>query len=110
MTGVPAPRAGPASAPAPGSIAATSARPLAVRRETAVDLDGSTGLYDESGQRLIVLNTTATAVWSRCDGHLDVAGIAAELAAAHAVDPAVVRADVEATVAQLAVLGLVVTE
>ena len=40
-------------------------------------------LYDDVGQLLILLNTSAAAVWERCDGATTLDDIARELAAAH---------------------------
>jgi len=56
------------------------------------------------------LNSTASFVWDRCDGLTSVDAIAAALAARFAVDRPRARADVRATVARLAALGLLQPE
>ncbi len=81
-----------------------------VRRDgaAAVELDDNVALYDELGQLLILLNTSAAAVWERCDGATTLNAMERELAAAHPADAAVIGEDVRQTVAKLAELGLVV--
>jgi hypothetical protein len=75
---------------------------------SAVELDDNVALYDEVGQLLILLNTSAAAVWERCDGTTTLDVMARELAAAHGADAAVVAEDVRQTVGKLAELGLLV--
>ena len=81
-----------------------------VRRDgaAAVELDDNVALYDELGQLLILLNTSAAAVWERCDGATTLNAMVRELVAAHAADAAVIGEDVRQTVAKLAELGLLV--
>ena len=82
-----------------------------VRRDSAggVHLDDNVALYDEVGQLLIMLNSSAAAVWERCDGTRTLDEIVGELAEAHADDDAgAIAEDVWLTVRKLAELGLVV--
>ena len=81
-----------------------------LRREgaAAVELDDNVALYDELGQLLILLNTSAAAVWERCDGATTLHAMVRELVAAHPADAAVIGEDVRQTVGKLAELGLLV--
>ncbi len=83
-----------------------------VRRDSAgggVELDDNVALYDQAGQLLIMLNSSAAAVWERCDGATTLDEIVGELAAVHGGDDAcVIAEDVRLTVRKLAELGLVV--
>ena len=82
-----------------------------VRREgaSAVELDDNVALYDEVGQLLIMLNSSAAAVWERCDGTTTLDDMVRELAAAHRRRCApCIGEDVRQTVRKLAELGLVV--
>ena len=74
----------------------------------AVELDDNVALYDELGQLLILLNTSAAAVWERCDGATTLNAMVRELAAAHPADADVIDEDVRQTVGKLAELGLLV--
>ena len=74
----------------------------------AVELDDNVALYDELGQLLILLNTSAAAVWERCDGATTLNAMVRELAAAHPADADVIEGDVRQTVGKLAELGLLV--
>ena len=65
-------------------------------------------LYDDVGQLLILLNTSAAAVWEYCDGTTTRRRHGAQLAAAHPDDAADIGEDVRQTVHKLAELGLVV--
>ncbi len=65
-------------------------------------------LYDEVGQLLILLNSSAAAVWERCDGATTLNAMVGELVAAHPADAAVIGEDVRQTVGKLAELGLLV--
>jgi hypothetical protein len=75
---------------------------------STVDLDDNVALYDEVGQLLILLNTSAAAVWERCDGATSIDGMVRELAAAHPAEAAEIDGDVRQTVGKLVELGLVV--
>jgi hypothetical protein len=84
-----------------------------VRREgaAAVELDDNVALYDDVGQLLIMLNSSAAAVWECCDGTTTVDDMARQLAEAHRADGPTADAigeDVHRTVSKLAELGLVV--
>ncbi len=84
------------------------ARPVQREGASAVELDDNLALYDEVGQLLILLNTSAAAVWERCDGTTTLDDMVRALAEAYPADPAVIREDVRQTVRKLAELGLVV--
>jgi hypothetical protein len=75
---------------------------------TAVVLDDNVAVYDDVGQLLILLNTSAAAVWERCDGATTLQDMARALVAAHPGDEADIAEDVRQTVGKLAELGLVV--
>jgi hypothetical protein len=81
-----------------------------VRREgtAAVELDDNVALYDDVGQLLIMLNSSAAAIWECCDGTTTVDDMVRELAAAHPDDADVIGEDVRQTVHKLVELGLVV--
>jgi hypothetical protein len=83
---------------------------LPLRRPDAstVELDDNLAVYDDVGQLLILLNTSAAAVWERCDGTTPVDDMVRELAAAHGAEAAEIAEDVRQTVLKLADLGLVV--
>jgi hypothetical protein len=88
--------------PEPGSV------PVRRAGATAVDLDDNLALYDEVGQLLILLNTSAASVWELCDGTTTMDDMVCRLAQAHAADAGEVGDDVRRTVRKLADLGLVV--
>jgi hypothetical protein len=75
---------------------------------SAFELDDNVAAYDDVGQLLILLNTSAAAVWERCDGRTTVDDMVRALAAAHGADGDDIAEDVRRTVAKLAELGLVV--
>ena len=84
-----------------------------VRREgaAAVELDDNVALYDEVGQLLIMLNSSAAAVWECCDGKTTLDDMVHEFALAHVADASATHAigdDVRLTVRKLVELGLVV--
>ena len=83
-------------------------RPARRAGAAAVELDDNVALYDEVGQLLILLNTSAAAVWERCDGTTTLDDIGRELAAAYPDDAGLIGEDVRQTVGKLAELGLVV--
>jgi hypothetical protein len=74
---------------------------------SAVELDDNVAVYDDVGQLLILLNTSAAAVWERCDGRTTVDDMVCALALAHEADADDIADDVWQTVAKLAELGLV---
>jgi hypothetical protein len=74
-----------------------------------VELDDNVALYDTAGQLLIMLNSSAAAVWERCDGATTLDEMVGKLAEAHRADDAgAIAEDVRLTVRKLAELGLVV--
>ena len=88
-----------------------AARPARRDGASAVPLDDNVALYDEVGQLMILLNTSAAAVWELCDGTRTLVEIGRALAEAHGAtgaDAAVIVDDVRLTVHKLADLGLVV--
>lgn len=80
------------------------------RREGAagVELDDNVALYDDAGQLLIMLNSSAAVIWEYCDGTTTVDDMVRELTEAHPDDAAVIGEDVRQTVRKLLELGLVV--
>ena len=81
-----------------------------VRREgaAAVELDDNLALYDDVGQLLIMLNSSAAVIWESCDGTATLDDMVRELTAAHPDEAAVMGEDVRQTVRKLVELGLVV--
>ena len=76
-----------------------------------VELDDNLALYDEVGQLLILLNSSAAAVWELCDGTTTLDDMVRELAEALGAagsDAEEIGEDVRLTVRKLADLGLVV--
>lgn len=96
--------------PAPEGFSAVgdAARPVRRSGTTAVDLDENVAFYDETGQLMILLNSSAVAIWERCDGAKALGDIADELVALHPSESADIAEDVRRTVAKLMELGLVV--
>jgi hypothetical protein len=82
-------------------------RPRRRNGSPAVPLDDNLALYDDVGQLLILLNVTAAAVWTRCDGVATFDQIVAGVASSHAGDIDEITEDVWLTVRRLAELGLV---
>jgi hypothetical protein len=80
-----------------------------VRREgaSAVELDDNLAVYDDVGQLMILLNSSAGAVWNLCDGSTTVAAMIRELAETYPDQASVIGEDVRQTLRKLAELGLV---
>jgi hypothetical protein len=72
-----------------------------------VELDDNVALYDDVGQLLIMLNSSAAVIWECCDGMTTVDDMVRELTAAHPDDAALIGEDVRQTVRKLVELGLV---
>jgi hypothetical protein len=72
-----------------------------------VELDDNVALYDDVGQLLIMLNSSAAVIWEFCDGATTLDDMVHELAAAHPDDAADIGEDVRQTVRKLVELGLV---
>jgi len=72
-----------------------------------VPVDDGLAVYDDVGQVIIMLNSSASAVWRCCDGHASFEQIVADLARCHSVDTDELREDVWRTMRKLASLGLV---
>lgn len=80
-----------------------------VRREgaSAVELDDNLAVYDDVGQLLILLNSSAGSVWQLCDGSTTVAQMVQVLSEAYPDDASVIADDVRGTLRKLAEIGLV---
>lgn len=72
-----------------------------------VPLEESVALYDDVGHALVMLNASASAVWSACNGKSSFEEIVRDLAAVHDVSPDAIREDVWRTLHELASIGLV---
>ena len=92
----------------PGAPVVVPTHPQRRAGISTVELDDNVALYDEVGQLLILLNTSAAAIFERCDGETTLDDMVRELAAAHPAAVADIRDDVRRTVAKLMELGLVV--
>jgi hypothetical protein len=64
-------------------------------------------VYDDVGQLLILLNSSAASVWALCDGSTTVVAMVEALAKAHPDHADVIGEDVRQTLRKLAELGLV---
>jgi hypothetical protein len=73
-----------------------------------VELDDNLALYDDVGQLLILLNTSAASVCELCDGVATLDDMVRALVDAHGEDAGLIEVDVHQTVRKLADLGLVV--
>ena len=82
---------------------------MPVRRAgaSAVELDDNLAVYDEVGQLMILLTSSAGAVWTLCDGSTTVAAMVRELAEMYPDEASVIGEDVRGTLRKLAELGLV---
>jgi hypothetical protein len=80
-----------------------------VRREGAagVALDDNIAVYDDVGQLMILLNSSAGAVWNLCDGSTTVAEMVRALAETFPEEAALIGDDVRDTLRRLAEIGLV---
>jgi len=80
-----------------------------LRREgaSAVELDDNLAVYDDVGQLMILLNSSAGEVWNLCDGSTTVAAMIRELAEKYPDQASVIGDDVRETLRKLAELGLV---
>lgn len=80
-----------------------------VRRPTDLHLDddGQVAMYDPEGARLVVLNESAAAFWTECDGVHDLGAIVDRLGRRFSAVPGDIVLDVWATFLHLAELGLV---
>ena len=80
-----------------------------MRREgaSAVELDDNIAVYDDVGQLLILLNTSAGSVWELCDGSTTVDDMIRALGEVYPDDTSVIGDDVRETLRKLAEMGLV---
>lgn len=83
-----------------------AARPVRREGASAVGLDDNLALYDDVGQLLILLNSSAATVWELCDGTRTLDQVIGALTEAHPVEARVIVEDVRQTVRKLAELGL----
>ena len=74
---------------------------------SVVRLDDNLAVYDDVGQLMILLNSSAGAVWNLCDGSTTVAAMVRELAEMYPDEAPVIGDDVRGTLRKLAELGLV---
>lgn len=81
-----------------------------VRREGAsgVELDDKIAVYDDVGQLMILLNSSAGAVWNLCDGSTTVDEIVRALTETYPDQAAVIGEDVRETLRKLVEIGLVI--
>jgi len=80
--------------------------PRVVNGASTTVVEGTTVVYDERGQALLMLNASAGSVWASCDGVRTLEDIATALAAAHGAPRAAVLEDVCSTVCVLVDAGL----
>jgi hypothetical protein len=80
--------------------------PVIRRGVTLVPLDESTALYDEIGQFVVTLNSSASEIWRCCDGSATMEDIVSDIARGYGADEQEVRHDVWATLSKLRSLGL----
>jgi hypothetical protein len=82
---------------------------MPARREgaSAVELDENVAVYDDVGQLLILLNSSAGSVWKLCDGSTTVNEIVEALGETYPDEAAVIGDDVRETLRKLAEMGLV---
>jgi hypothetical protein len=80
-----------------------------VRREgaSAVELDDNLAVYDDVGQLMILLNSSAGTVWNLCDGSTTVGEMIRALGEAYPDEASVIGDDVRQTLRKLAEIGLV---
>jgi hypothetical protein len=86
-----------------------SADSVPVRRQGAsgVELDDNIAVYDDVGQLMILLNSSAGAVWNLCDGATTVDSMVQALSETYPGEAAVIGDDVRQTLRKLAEIGLV---
>ena len=82
-------------------------RPVSRQGASSVELDDNVAVYDDVGQLLILLNSSAASVWALCDGSTTAEVMVETLAAAHPDHADVIGEDVRQTLRKLAELGLV---
>jgi aspartate-semialdehyde dehydrogenase len=80
--------------------------PVICSHASSVQVEDRNFVYDERQHTIMVLNPTAAAIWSLCDGTRKIAELAEDLAGAFEMDIGRVRSDLVATVAKLVELGL----
>ncbi len=63
------------------------------------EVKGDLSLYDPAQEKVLVLNGTATDVWLLCDGEHTPTQIVTLIAGVHGQNPAVIRPEIESTIA-----------
>jgi hypothetical protein len=86
----------------------STSRPCRVEETPAVSMDENLAVYKDG--HLILLNVSAAAVWSRCDGATTFEDIVEDLGHRHDADVALIAEDAWHTVRRLAGLGLIHAE
>lgn len=86
---------------------ATSVKPLKADHLRGELLDDSLVLYDEAGETVHILNRTATAIWSLCDGTRDVRQVTKDTARLFGERSGLIRGDVLQMIEELSQVGLV---
>lgn len=81
-------------------------RPRRTQTLATVELDDNVAVYDEVGQLLILLNSSAATVWGLCDGATTLEEITHTLAEQHPAEASLIATDVRETVGKLLDLGL----
>jgi hypothetical protein len=69
-------------------------RPRARPDLARAELEGDLAVYDPKAQEMLVLNQSARAIWSCCDGTGTVGEIVADIVAVFTAEPAMVRSQV----------------
>jgi hypothetical protein len=75
---------------------------------TAVDVDGRLSLFVPSSEQIVLLNESASAIWTLCDGTRTVDAIVSTLAEEWAKAPDVMRVEVHQVLARLDAVGALV--
>lgn len=80
-----------------------------IRREgaSAVELDDNLAVYDDVGQLMILLNSSARTVWNLCDGSTTVDEMVSTLSELYPEEAEVIGDDVRQTLRKLAEMGMV---
>jgi hypothetical protein len=86
--------------------AAAAFRPQACAGLPQAELDGDLAVYDLHAQELLVLNRSARAIWSCCDGTGTVPEIVADIVEVFGAEPETVRCQVTELVADWSRRGL----
>ncbi len=80
--------------------------PTVVAHASTMVVEEKTVVYDEDAHTMLVLNSSAGAVWALCDGWRTVESIMTELVGMHGADPDQIEDEVWDTVEKLVSLGV----